>query len=363
MKRTMLRLTILCLLAGLLAGCGSFAFQPGSVAGNPNVEAEVIEPVTLQAGYIPIGPYLPFYVAIAKGYFKEQGLNVELQSFRTGAEMVAPLSLGQLDFGSGEVGTAFYNAVHQDLDIRAVLSQSFLTNESSYLPLVVRKDLFDSGELDSLTDLRGKKVAINNARGLTEWVAASALEAGGWTADDAELVVIPFPEMAQALQNQAVDAAWIQYPLAGVVVESGPNGEPPIGVRLIGGNEVTDEPMTAAVYFGKRLLAPENREIAVRVCTALIQAFRYINTADWRADEDLIALMSELTQTTPEAIRAGLYPGYDLNGRMKIESLADQQAYYVSRGYTEYTEVIPMDQVIAESFWKEALERIGEVQP
>jgi len=363
MERTMLRLTAICLMAALLAGCGPLAAQPAPAEVASNVEAEVIESVTLQAGYLPIGPYLPVYVAIARGYFAGQGLQVELQSFRTGAEMVAPLSLGQLDFGGGEVGTAFYNAVHQGLDVRAVLSQSFLTNENSYLPLVVRKDLYDAGTLDSLAELKGKKIAVNTLRGIVEWVAASALQAGGLSVDDAELVVIPFPEMAQALQNSAVDAAWIQCPLAGVVTKPGPSGEPPIGVRLIGGNEVAGEPMTTAVYFGKRLLAPENRETAVRVCMALIQAYRYIQDADWRADEDVIALISELTQSSPEAIRAGVYPGYDFDGQIKTDSLADQQAYYVSRGYTEYTEVIPMDRVIDETFWQEALERLGEVQP
>ena len=363
MKAIRIHLISLFLIVALLAGCSPPAAQTGAEDVEQPTQPAVFEPVTLQVGYIPIGPYLPIYIGVAKGYFEEQGITIELQSFRTGAEMVAPLALGQLDVGGGEVGTAFFNAVSQDLSVRAVLPQGYLTTENSYLPLIVRKDLYDSGELDSLEEFRGKKIAVNAVRGLTEWVAAKALEAGGLTVDDAELVVIPFPEMAQAMQNGAIDAGWIQYPVTSTVIHEGPNGEPPIGVLLVGGDEVTDNAQTTAYYFGERLLAPENREIAVRMCMALIKSFRFINQEDWKADAEVIATMVELMQSSPEAIRAGVYPGYEINGRMKVESLAAMQDYYVRRGYTEYSEVIPMDKVVDESFMEEALERIGEVQP
>ncbi|HZW02301.1 MAG TPA: ABC transporter substrate-binding protein [Anaerolineaceae bacterium] len=364
MKAAWIRLFSLVLVVVLLAGCTALPVaQTGPEEVDPPAQAEVVEPVTLKAGYLPIGSYLPLYVAIAKGYFEEQGITLELQSFRTGAEMVAPLSLSQLDIGAGEVGTAFFNAVAQDLPVRVVLPMGFLRAENSYLPLVARKDLFDSGAFDSLEDQAGKKIAVNAVRGLTEWVAAKALEAGGLSVDDVELVVIPFPEMVQALQNNAVDGAWIQYPVASTALNPGPNGEEPIAVRLIGGDEATDNAQVTAFYFGERLLKPENRETAVRVCMALIKAFRFINDEDWKADEDVIATMAEITQTSPEAIRAGVYAGFDPNGRMKVESLAAMQAYYVERAYTEYDKVIAMDGVIDDSFWQEALERLGEVQP
>lgn len=375
MNATLIRLMSLILVLGLLAGCAALPVaQTGADEAEPPaqsaleevespVQVEAFEPVTLQAGYLPIGSYLPLYVAIAKGYFEEQGITLELQSFRTGAEMVAPLALGQLDIGAGEVGTAFFNAVAQDLPVRVVLPMGFLTAEHDYLPLVVRKDLYDSGELDSLADQAGRKIAVNAVRGLTEWVAAKALESGGLSVDDVELVVIPFPEMVQALNNQAVDGAWVHYPVASTAVEAGGNDEAPIGVVLVGGAEATDDPQVTAFYFGERLLAPENQETAVRVSMALIKAFRFINSEDWQADEDVISTMAAITQTSPEAIRAGVYPGYDSNGRLKIDSLAEMQAYYVERGYTEYEVVMAMDEVINESFAQEALGRLGEVQP
>ena len=52
---------------------------------------------TLQIAYVPILSFTPLFVAAEKGYFAEQGLQVELQRVRTVDEMLAPLGTGQLD--------------------------------------------------------------------------------------------------------------------------------------------------------------------------------------------------------------------------------------------------------------------------
>jgi ABC-type nitrate/sulfonate/bicarbonate transport system substrate-binding protein len=70
---------------------------------------------TIQIGYLPTLGYSAFFLAEEKGYFKEQGLDVELTMFKSGSEMIVPLSTGQLDVGAGEPGTALFNAAAQDL--------------------------------------------------------------------------------------------------------------------------------------------------------------------------------------------------------------------------------------------------------
>jgi NitT/TauT family transport system substrate-binding protein len=39
----------------------------------------------------------PFIIGQQKGYFAQEGLDLEFVNFQSGAEMVAPLSTGQLD--------------------------------------------------------------------------------------------------------------------------------------------------------------------------------------------------------------------------------------------------------------------------
>ena len=82
--------------------------------------AEMPDLGTLQVGYLASVGYAPYFVAKEKGYFEELGLDVELQRFDSGSKMIAPFSAGQLDVGCGEPGTAMFNAIHQELDIRLV---------------------------------------------------------------------------------------------------------------------------------------------------------------------------------------------------------------------------------------------------
>src|ERR1700692_918294 len=64
----------------------------------------------------------PIYIADKKGYFREEGLEAKVTNFRSAADMVAPLGIGQLDAGAGSAPprrTLQRDAArHQDQDRR-----------------------------------------------------------------------------------------------------------------------------------------------------------------------------------------------------------------------------------------------------
>src|SRR5438067_1012334 len=81
-------------------------------------------------------------------------------------------------------------------------------------PPVVRKDLYDSGELRAPADLRGRRVAMNTRGASPEYLLTKVLDGAGLTLDDVDLVTIPFPDMPAALANGSVDAAIPAEPAA-----------------------------------------------------------------------------------------------------------------------------------------------------
>jgi NitT/TauT family transport system substrate-binding protein len=318
-----------------------------------NPQGEMSDLGTIQVGYLPATGFFGFYVAKEKGYFEEQGLDVELTSFKSGAEMVAPLSTGQLDVGAGETGTALLNAVSQGLDIKVVCGFSSQAAGFGGTPILVRKDLADSGEIKGPEDLKDRKLAVNVPRGMTEYFFAKYLAKGGLTIDDVELVPIPFPDMPAALANKAVDVAYMTYPSASKAINDGS------AEILVNSDEIAGEIQNGVMYFGKRFLDPANKEIAVRFLAAYLKAVREMQDEGWMAD-DVLQIINKYTNQPPEVIKSGRVSFNNPNCGLVFDSLEDVQNYYLTRGYTEYTEALPLSDFILEDFAKEAVTRIGE---
>jgi NitT/TauT family transport system substrate-binding protein len=316
-------------------------------------QAEVPDLGTIQVGYLPATGFFGFYVAKEKGYFEEQGLDVELTSFKSGAEMIAPLSAGQLDVGAGEPGTALFNAANQDLDIKVVCGFSSQAMGHGGVPILVRKDLADSGEIQGPGDLKGRKIGVNVPRGMVEYSIAKYLEKGGLTIDDVEMVPIPFPDMPAAFANKAIDAAMLTYPSVAKALKDGS------AEILVSGDEIAGEIQNGVMYFGKRFLDPANKEVAVRFLMAYLKALRELQGDAWKADE-ILQIVNKYTNQPPEVIKAGVMSYNNPNCSLVTESLDDVQSYYLARGYTDYSEPIPLSQYIIDDYIKEALTRMGE---
>lgn len=311
---------------------------------------------TISIGYIPSLGYAPFFVADQKGYFEEQGLDVALESFRGGSAMLAPLSTGQLDIGGGGAGPGLLNAVNQGLDIKVVGSLASQPEGYGAVPLLVRSDLMESGEVSGPADLAGRKVAVNIERDMAEYLLAKALEQGDLSIDDIELVALPFPEMQQAFANEAIEAAILPHPLASRAIGEGD------AQVLIDGDEITDWPQNGLLYFGQRMLKPENKEAAVRFLVAYLEASRDLQGDGWQ-EEDNVAAINAITNVPVPAIRNGVAYYFEPNAWINRDSVADFQAYQFDRGYTDLTEMLPLDQMIIDSYLEEALSRMGEVEP
>lgn len=341
MKRYPNVVFVLILISILAASCG----------GNDVKQDQLPDLGTIKVGYLPIITYAPIYIAYEKGYFEEQGLEVELTSFASSSYMMPLLATGDLDVGDGQTGTELINAIHQDLDIKIVGPTN--QEKEGYISskFLVRKDLYDSGTITEPADLKGAVIATNVERGVVEYMTAELLKEGGLTIDDIQFVLLPFSDINVAIANQAIDGGLFPEPLASMAVDSGD------AVILKKFSEIFPGATLSTYFFGERLLQPENREIGVRFFMALMKAIRELNTEDGYNDEN-VGYIAKYVNNPPEYIKTNRHY-YDPNGEFDEAALLDAMNYYIERGYTE-VDVLPDPELLIDlSFLKEAVEEMG----
>lgn len=362
-------LAVLMALGVVAAACGNDSDDDGDTA-EPATDDDTTEEATdedeatpgelpdigtLQVGFIPILGFAPYFVAEEKGYFEEVGLEVELQPFVSGDPMIAPLSTGQLDVGGGEFGPALMNAIDQDLDVQIVGALASQPAGLGAVPLLESADVAD--EIETVADLQERTVAVNVEMGMAEYLLNEALESEGLSIDDVNLTNIPFPEIPGALERGAVDAAVLPHPLAGGAIRDG------FAEVLMEGDQIADpaNPQNGSIYFGQRLLEEENREVGIRFLEAYLKAARDLFGDGWTAPEN-VEIISTRTEVPPPAIEGGVPYFFEPNGVLNEPSLEDIGAYHVGRGYTEFDEPLPLDEVVFTDFLDEALTRTGEFE-
>ena len=350
-RRLWLMLTITLILTSLATGCQGL---PPALGATPEAAATA-EPATLKVRYVPVLAGAALFVAQDKGYFAAEGLTIELQSFRSGALIIPPLALGQLDVGFGEIGPAIYNAVAQGMDVRAVATASSQPAGYGSVPLLVRADLYQSGAVTTVAALRGRTIAINLERSMAEYLLAEALAQADLTVDDVTLVSLPFPDMPAAFANGAIDAAILPHPLAAQAI-----GAKHAAV-LMAGDQVAENSQLAIISFGPRLLQPNGADIATRFLTAYVKGIRDLVGDGWKKDENA-AIISKYTNVPVPAVRGSVPSYFDPNGAINAESVSRSQAYFLQRGYLEYQSALPIDKVVLTTYLDAALERVGRAE-
>lgn len=150
--------------------------------------------------------HLPLWVAMDEGFFKEQGINVEIAGiFRSGPEIMSAFSAGSLDMAYvGEAPTV--TAVANGTANIAILAQ--VNTEGS--AIVVGKNSL----IRTISDLKGKQVAIPGYSTVQDLLLRKALRESGLDPKQVKIIVIKPPEMIGALRTDQIDAfiSWEPYP-------------------------------------------------------------------------------------------------------------------------------------------------------
>lgn len=339
------------------AGIAGAAVVATGMGMQPAV-AQALEPLNppekVKVAYVPIMKFATMYVAKERGLFEKYGLDVELERVRSGTEAIAFLTQGSIDVGGIAIVVSLWNSWKRDLDLKVIAPGALEPMTDSPTKLILRKALADDGSVKTVADLKGKRIAVAGGPGSGgEYLLSKALERGSLTIRDVEAINLANPDMPQAFESGAVDAAIAGSPFADQIVNGGH------GTVLEA--DLTPGLMTVA-FVGSGKFINERPEAAARFVAALTEAARMMQGDDYLAKENIEAYLTHTT-STEEAIRTGSPVVYDPNMQIPVADLADQENVHRSNGRTEYTDALDLSNVVDEQFAKRALAALGEYKP
>src|SRR5580765_7045064 len=149
---------------------------------------------------------MPFAVALAKGYFKEEGANVTGIIASEGGGTSVRNAMAGVAYGDANPG-AIAVAIQQGADIKIVSDNVLTIAEFAWL---VKKD----SPIKTIKDLKGRKIGYTNPRSTSQALAILLLQKAGYKPEDAELVKTGgFGPMLAALELDQIDVAAVTEPL------------------------------------------------------------------------------------------------------------------------------------------------------
>ncbi len=161
-----------------------------------SVEAAELKTVSIQIDGAAVPYYAPLYIAQEKGFFAEEGLNVEFY-YAAAADIVKNVASGNVEFGFPNAD-AVVAARAQGIPIKVIST----TYQEGLGAIIFGSD----AGIKSPADLKGKKVAVTSLGSANYFQLEAAMKSVGLTIADVEVEIVGTGAILTALTQGEVDA-------------------------------------------------------------------------------------------------------------------------------------------------------------
>jgi NitT/TauT family transport system substrate-binding protein len=353
-------LAVVSLLTVLLVGCTAVA-PPASPTATTAAQS-ALNPgrrVTVKLGSGPPGlNNAGILIAQEKGWFEEQGIDLQVIPFGNAPDIAAPLAAGQVDAGLLGINSGLLNAFARGVRVKFAADEgSSGPGRFDYVSILVRKELVDSGAVKSPADLKGRKVGIVAKGTPSDYGLSHVLQEGGLSLSDVSLEIIPFPNHGPALAAGQIDAAFSIDPWRTQTLDSG------TAVILRTGEQFVPGAQLAVLALSDNFA--KDTDAATRFMIAYVKSLRRYNDAyvknDPQAREEVKSIYLKSVSGLPADIYDRMsFPSINPDGRINVQSLEDQQKFYLSIGTQE--KAVDLNELVDQEFIEGAVRALGPYQ-
>jgi NitT/TauT family transport system substrate-binding protein len=272
--------------------------------------------------------YLPLTISEQLGYFKAEGLDVEISDFAGGAKALQALVGGSADVVSG----AYEHTINMQAK-NQMIREFVLMGRAPQIALGVSTKTMHNYK--GLADLRGKKIGVSAPGSSTNMVANLVLSRAGIKASEVSYVGVGTAAGAlAALRSGQIDAMSNTDPVMTMLEQKGEVKIISDTRTLKGTTDVFGGPMPAACFYTHVDFIQKNPNTCQALANAIVRGLKWLQTAG----------PSDIIKTVPE--------GY---------LLGDRALYLAS--FNKVREAIGLDGIMPDEGPRTALRALASFEP
>jgi NitT/TauT family transport system substrate-binding protein len=307
-------------------------------------------PLKASIGVLRLSSSAPVFIAQDKGYFRDEGLAIELKFFDAAQPVAVATTSGDIDFGITAFTAGLYNLAGKGtLKVIAGMSR----DKPGY-PLIgyfAGNKAYAAG-LKTPKDLAGKRIAVTQVGSSFHYALGLLADKYGFRLSDVKIVPLQsLTNVVAALKGETVDAALLPISTARPLVESG-------GAKLLGwvGDETPWQ--VGAVFASPKTLA--DKPLVTKLLAALKRADRdyhdvvLATVKDGKAElndktRPLLEIIAKYTNLPVEQV-IGNCAYVDPDGKLDVKNVDSQIKWLQEQGFVD--KGLDADAIIADAYVK-----------
>lgn len=292
----------------------------------------------------------PLFIAMDKGFFAEEGIEIEPQWFDSAHPIAVSTASSKVDVGATGITASLYNMAANGQKLGIVADKGREQKGYSSSALLVTTDNYNAG-VKSLKDLKGKRIGITQKGSTFHYMLGRMLETQGMSLNDVEIVPLSkLSAVMAALESKQIDGCILNEPNITKVQKAG------YGKLVVQVGDVIPY-QTSAIFYSPDFM--KNKDAAVRFMRAYNKACNYyyeaaVEKKDAKKLEEVVNIVAKYVKAPAEDIKAGL-PYIDKDGKLLVSDIATQIKWYTDNKMISGT--LDAKDVANTSFLDEALKK------
>lgn len=305
----------------------------------------------IKIGILSLTSHSPSIIAAGKGYFAEQGLDVEFVSFQAAQPMAVAIASNDIDFGMTAISGGLISLAEKGA-VRIIGGALQETQEIDGQKILASKAAYDAG-LTSPEKLTGHSFGVTTQGSSFHYMAHKIADKAGFARSEIKIVPMQkVPAVIAALKSAQIDAWSIVPNIAGALTKG------PEVVEIGKVSDYVDNYQVTTVFTSTRNVN-DHKDLVKRFLAGLSMGIDDYNAAfvDKTMGADDVAAVTEMVHKYVYADQPIEKAGPRIasgamrinnNARLNIASVEDQLAWFKSENLVP--EGVTMDDLVDTEF-------------